>query len=195
MAVRPLRDDRYVVETDSGAYVVDVEARTCTCPDHAVRGARCKHLRRAAIEITTGEVPPPGRRTATCAVCGGPAFVPVAAESPHLCDRHDRTPGSVVADRETGDRLLVVAATGERADGAESDDGTPIADYPSNAAYGAHEPVFEAVYLAPLRRGRPLDELKRYGFPASRLRPVPKVEEEDVAGPRPDASGVGTAPA
>jgi len=38
---------------------VDVREGRCTCPDHEHRGARCKHLRRVAIEVTDGEVPPP----------------------------------------------------------------------------------------------------------------------------------------
>jgi hypothetical protein len=189
MVVRPLRDDRYVVETDSGTYVVDVERRACTCPDHAIRGARCKHLRRVAIEIAEGEVPPPGRRTAVCAVCGGRTFVPVDDDGPHLCPAHDHAAGDVVADRETGKRLLVVRATGERADGAESDDGTVIADYPTNAAYGGHEPVFEAVYLGDLSRRGDGEFPKRYGFPASRLRTVARRGDGRGDGGRPAVRG------
>ena len=30
--------------TSNGGYVVDVEASTCTCPDHETRAVRCKHL-------------------------------------------------------------------------------------------------------------------------------------------------------
>ena len=59
MTVRPLRDGRYVVETEGGTYVVDLDARECTCPDHAVRGATCKHLRRVAIDVTEDRVPAP----------------------------------------------------------------------------------------------------------------------------------------
>lgn len=36
MTIRPLRDRRYVVETDGGTYVVALDAGTCTCPDHAI---------------------------------------------------------------------------------------------------------------------------------------------------------------
>jgi hypothetical protein len=175
MAVRPLRDDRYVVETDGGTYVVDVENRTCTCPDQAIRGGRCKHIRRVAIEISERLVPPPGHRTAACAVCGQRVFVPTGADRPHLCDRHDHAPGDLVRDRETGKRLLVVAATGRRADEVTTDDGPTVAEYPSNEAYGDHEPVFEAVYLQSLGPVVDLDDVsdaRRYGFPASRLRPL-----------------------
>ena len=60
MAVRPLGDGRYVVETARDAtYVVDIEEARCSCPDHEIRGARCKHLRRVAIEITAGRLPTP----------------------------------------------------------------------------------------------------------------------------------------
>lgn len=185
MAVRPLRDGRYGVDTDGDDYVVDLDAVSCTCPDHRRRDVRCKHLRRVALEVTERLVPPPGERTAVCAVCGGRTFVPVADRGPALCDRHDHAPGAVVSDRETGDRLVVVAATGERADRAETDEGRLVADYPSNAAYGAHEPVFRVVYFDALRRDGPV---RRYAFPASRLRP------RRVEGVDPDPSMPGSAP-
>jgi hypothetical protein len=169
MAVRPLRDGRYAVETAGETYVVDLDAHTCTCPDHRLRGARCKHRRRVALEVTEGLVPPPDERTAVCAVCGGRTFVPMAFDGPALCPHHDHRPGALVRDRETGDYLIVVAATGRRADRVETDEGQPVADYPTNTAYGAHEPVFYAVYLDSLRRD---GEVKRYAFPASRLRPI-----------------------
>jgi len=169
MAVRPLRDGRYAVETEGGTYVVALDAHACTCPDHQLRDARCKHLRRVALEVTEGLVPPPGQRTAVCAVCGGRTFVPTAFRGPTLCPAHDHGPGDLVHDRETGERLIVVAATGERADRIETDEGRLVADYPTNAAYGAHEPVFRAVYLDSLRRG---GDVQRYAFPASRLRRV-----------------------
>jgi hypothetical protein len=169
MTVRPLRDGRYVVETAGGTYVVDLRARTCTCPDHQIRGARCKHLRRVAVDVTTGAVPAPDERTATCAVCGRHLYAPRTEPGPWLCERHDRSPGEVVRDRETGGLLVVVAAAGDRADEHRTDEGRLVADYGTNDAYGAHEPVFLAVYLAAGAR----DEApKRYAFPASRLQPV-----------------------
>jgi hypothetical protein len=169
MAVRPLRGGRYAVETDDARYVVGLDGRTCTCPDRRIRGARCKHLRRVALEVTSGLVPPPGERTAVCAVCGGATFVPTTATGPALCSRHAHRPGTVVADRETGDELLVVDGPGGRADAVETDEGRVVADYASNAAYGGHEPVVRAVYLDALDGdGVP----RRYAFPASRLRPV-----------------------
>jgi hypothetical protein len=60
MAVRPLGDGRYAVESKRDVtYVVDLDARRCSCPDHEIRGVRCKHMRRVAIEITEGRLPAP----------------------------------------------------------------------------------------------------------------------------------------
>ena len=192
MTVRPLRDRRYVVETDGGTYVVDVERRTCTCPDHAIRGARCKHLRRVAIEITEGRVPAPHERPAVCAVCGRETFVPLDAAGPQLCDRHGFTAGDVVTDRETGSTLVVVATTGRRADAVETREGRLVADYETNRRYGRHEPVVDAVYLddRPPRR--------RYRFPASRLRPIqgaPRLPTTDLLGEDSAGTDTGIAPA
>ncbi|WP_372910319.1 SWIM zinc finger family protein [Salinigranum sp.] len=165
MTVRPLRDRRYVVETEGGTYVVDLDRRTCTCPDHAIRGSRCKHLRRVAIEVTERHVPAPGERPAVCAVCGRETFVPFDATGAQLCERHVRRPGDVAVDRERGATLLVVGVTTARADAVETHEGRLVADYESNRHYGSHEPVVDAVYLED-------DEpRKRYRFPASRLRP------------------------
>ena len=169
MTIRTLPDGRYVVETDGGTYVVDVDAGSCTCPDHAIRGARCKHLRRVAMAVTAESVPAPDERVGACAVCGTETFVPAEDGGSHLCERHAFDPGAVVRDRETGDRLVVIAVTTERADAYRTDEGRPVAAYDSNAAYGAHEPVVEAVYVDSARPETPLSERERYGFPASRL--------------------------
>lgn len=173
MVVRPLRDDRYVVETEHGTYVVDLDGRSCTCPDHAIRGARCKHLRRVAIEVNEGRVPPPGKRSAVCAVCGDRTFVPVYERGPQLCETHRFTLGEFVRDRETGSVLVVTDLTAERADEYETEEGRLVADYETNDNYGGHEPVVEAAYLESLRAVDGVVDLsgvKRYGFPASRLR-------------------------
>lgn len=179
MAVRPLRDGRYVVETDSGTYVVDIDGRSCTCPDHAIRAARCKHLRRVAIEINEGRLPTPDHRTSICAVCGDPTFVPMDATGTRLCERHTFEPGDLVRDRESGKLLVVVEQTTDRADERVVDMGDgpdrTIAEFDTNANYGGHEPVVEAVYVpaqVPLDGKLTLADRKRYGFPASRLVPV-----------------------
>ena len=169
MTVRRLPDGRYVVETDGGTYVVDLDAGDCTCPDHAIRGARCKHLRRVAMSVTAGAVPAPGERVGACAVCGRETFVPVDGGESHLCDRHAFAPGDVVGDRETGKDLIVTAVTTDRADDYRTDEGRLVAAYDANEAYGAHEPVVEAVYVESLRPETALDDLNTYAFPASRL--------------------------
>lgn len=168
MTLRPLRDGRLVVDTDGGTYVVDTDHQRCTCPDHAIRGVRCKHLRRVAIEAAVGTVPPAGQRQGVCAVCGDRQFVD-ADQPTALCPTHTFEPGEVVVDRETGATLVVIEPTTDRADRGRIDDGQLIAAVESNERYGDHEPVIEAVYASALSRpstGRPA---KRYGFPASRL--------------------------
>lgn len=50
----------YEVHSQSdNTYETDIEAETCTCPDHQRSGTFCKHLRRVDIEIRTGTVPQP----------------------------------------------------------------------------------------------------------------------------------------
>ncbi|WP_281195050.1 SWIM zinc finger family protein [Halorubrum sp. F4] len=172
MTVRPLRDRRYVVETEGGTYVVALDAGTCSCPDHEIRGERCKHLRRVAIEVTEGRLPAPDERVGVCAVCGVETFVPLTASGPRLCPRHDFERGDAVHDRETGKLLIVTRVTERRADEYRTDEGRPIDEYPTNAVYGAHEPVIEAVYAESLGPAHGIDDARRYGFPASRLVPV-----------------------
>ena len=190
MTIRPTRDRRYVVETAGGTYVVSLSAGSCTCPDAAIRGVRCKHLRRVAMEVTSGSVPAPNERVGVCAVCGRETFVPIGSAGAHLCETHRFEPGEIARDRETGKRLLVTAVTADRADATETDEGRLVSEYPTNADYGSHEPVVEAVYLSEARGGtengsssviEPRDR-KRYRFPASRLR-RPR-GDDDRSGPR-----------
>ena len=177
MAVYALRDDdRYLVDTEGGSYVVDLADDTCTCPDHAIRGSRCKHLRRVDMEVGIGRVPAPGERVAACAVCGDGVFVPVREEGAFLCADHRPAVGSFVRDRETDKLLVVTGVTADRADQYRTPDGKRISDYDTNADYGDHEPVVEAVYVGnAMRSPGPLDVSGRrtYGFPASRLRRLP----------------------
>ncbi|WP_313692689.1 SWIM zinc finger family protein [Halorarum halobium] len=183
MAVRALRDDTYLVDTEHDSYVVDLDGRSCTCPDYRLRGARCKHLRRVAMEVNEGLVPPPGKRDGVCAVCGESVFVPVDRGS-YLCPAHSPERGEFVRDRETRSLLLVTRVTSERADERETEDGTVVADYGSNAEYGGHEPVIEAVYVgrAVTENGRMnVAGLRRYSFPASRLARVPAALRPNLA--------------
>ena len=169
MAVRPLDDGRYAVDTESGAtYVVDLTARSCTCPDHQIRGEHCKHLRRVAIEITSHRVPPPGKTWARCDACGRETFAPRDAPAPHLCPDCRLEPGEIVQDRETGDRLIVQAVTDRRADEVRIESaGTTVADYPTNEGYPTDDLVVEASYLGDL--GSERTRTRRYSFPLSRL--------------------------
>lgn len=169
MTVRPLRDGRYVVETEGGTYVVDLESATCTCPDHAIRGEYCKHLRRVAFEVAAESLPGPEERRGACAVCGREIFVPRRGSGSYLCDEHRPVVGEVVRDRETGSLLVVVGVTTERIDAVETEEERFVADYPTNAEYGDHEPVVRAVYASGLAPDRDVDDLKPYGFPASRI--------------------------
>ena len=168
MAVRPLGGGRYAVDSQSGAtYVVDLLHGRCTCPDHEIRGERCKHLRRVAIEVTSHRVPPPWKRRATCAQCGVETFVPEASGDPALCGACTFEPGDVVLDRETGDRLAVARVTTVRADEyvVESADCT-VSEYETNAGYPDEDLVVEASYLGEtVRRETP----RVYAFPHSRL--------------------------
>jgi hypothetical protein len=169
MAVHPREDGTYAVSTASGhTYVVDLTDRTCTCPDHRIRGEHCKHLRRVAIEITARRVAPPGKQRARCDACAAVTFVPAAAAEPHLCPTCRLVPGDIVVDRETGDRLVVVGVAAERADEwVVEASGKAIADYETNDGYPTDDIVVEATYLTDaLRSDRP----RRYSFPHSRLR-------------------------
>ncbi|MEF8872001.1 MAG: SWIM zinc finger family protein [Haloarculaceae archaeon] len=170
MAVRHLGGADYAVDSQSGAtYVVDAREGTCTCPDATIRGETCKHQRRVALEITSRRVPPPGKRRADCAACGAEAFVPEASRPPALCEACELDPGDVVLDRETGDRLVVVAVTDRRADEVtiEAAD-TTVADYPTNDGYPTDDLVVEVRYLPDAASGH----ARTYLFPLSRLQQV-----------------------
>lgn len=169
MAVQPMGGGIYEVDSQSGnTYAVDLGASRCTCPDHTFRGERCKHLRRTALEINRGEIPPPGKVEGECAACGREAFLP-ENEHPQLCEACHLKRGDVVRDRETGDLVVVVQVTGQRADATELDTaGVTVADYDTNRGYPNDDLVVEVVY--PFSRpDASLDDLPRYSFPHSRL--------------------------
>lgn len=170
MAVTPLGEGRYRVDSQSGnSYVVDLPESDCTCPDREVRGERCKHIRRVAIEINEGEVPPPGKRRDACAACEREAFVPETAD-PALCPTCRVERGDFVTDRESGDTLVVVRVRPERADEVEIEAaGTTVADYPRNEGYPDDDLVVEAVYPFSGRSDVDYTDRPRYSFPLSRL--------------------------
>ena len=169
MAVRPLGRGRYAVESGSGeTYLVDILASECSCPDHEIRGERCKHLRRVAIEITERRVAPPGRRHADCTVCRRPSFVPESGLAVCSDCRLDR--GDIAVDRETGDRVVVYRMTDDTAaDRYVEAAGCTVADYPKNDGYPTDDPVVEVVYPFSGDAHDGLDERPRYAFPRSRL--------------------------
>lgn len=189
MTVRPLRDRRYVVETDGGTYVVALDAGTCGCPDNAIRGARCKHIRRVAMEVTDGSVPAPDQRTSVCAVCGSETFVPRTSIGPHLCPDHEPDEGELVRDRESGSLLVVTAVVPQRAESYRTEEGYTLDEYETNTHYGRHEPVIEAVYVGSISPDRDPASVKRYGFPASRLRRLHR--EYGTLGYFPDVDSTG----
>ena len=168
MLVDRREDDSYAVTTESGhTYRVDLPERSCSCPDHRIRGEQCKHLRRVAIEITARRVAPPGRERARCDVCGSVTFVRGDESPPHRCRRCELVPGDVVLDRETGKRLVVARVLDERADERVIEaTGETVAEYERNDGYPAGDPVVEATYLSDRRGSKPS---RRYAFPLSRL--------------------------
>lgn len=176
MRVLALGRGQYAVEGESGnEYLVDVEAGRCSCPDHAIRGVRCKHMRRVALEITAGRVAPPSWVASTCASCGGFALVPPGASEPHLCATHRLRVGERARDRETGEVVLVVTVSPLRADevtvpGTE----TSVAAYETNAGYPDSDPVVGAVYpsVRVTDAGARPGSLRVYSFPVSRLERV-----------------------
>lgn len=180
MSVLPLGSGQYAVESQSGnAYLVDVDAGRCTCPDHAIRKVRCKHLRRVALEITAGRVAPPSYVASTCASCGGFALVPPGASAPHLCEEHRLAVGDRARDLETGEVVLVVSVSPRRADevavpGTEAS----VAAYETNAGYPDGDPVVGAVYpsVRVTDDGPRPESLRVYSFPVSRLERVPDSE-------------------
>jgi len=175
MLVAAVGDGTYEVWSPSGhVYDVDPEAGRCTCPDHRFRGVRCKHLRRVAIEITLGEVPAPGEREATCAACGESLFADRDSDDPVYCENCTLDPGETVVDRETGDLVVVVESTGERANEVRIPErGWTVADHHSNRDYDREDLVVDVLY--PLDRDASPDDisprdLRRYSFPRGRLR-------------------------
>ncbi|WP_122088127.1 SWIM zinc finger family protein [Halalkalicoccus subterraneus] len=178
MTVEALGDSLYEVDTDHDtSYLVDLHDRRCSCPDHAFRGVRCKHLRRVAIEITEGRTPPPGQLAVDCAACEEELFVPEAsADRPQYCVAHRLEPGAFVRDRETGDRLLVVSVSNRRADRTNvGQSAYSVATYPNNRSYDPADRVVGAVYsqsVSMTDSGPDPDSLRVYTFPRSRLERV-----------------------
>ena len=174
MSVTALGDSLYEIRTENDStYLVDLADRRCSCPDHSYRDVRCKHLRRVAIEITEGRVPPPGQVAVECAICGTELFADDSEDGPHYCSIHALRPGAFVRDRETGDRLLVVDISDRRADQVRiGESAYSVATYPNNRGYDPNDVVVGAVYpqsVEMTERGPDPNELRVYSFPRSRL--------------------------
>ncbi|KDE59194.1 zinc finger SWIM domain-containing protein [Halostagnicola sp. A56] len=176
MSVLALGDGLYEVESESGhTYLVDLEAGRCTCPDHVFRNVRCKHVRRVAIEITAGRVPPLGQIAVACTDCGDSIFVDEDTEGPFYCERHRLYPGVTVRDRETGDRLTIVDVSDLRADAVSIPDANAtVSEYGTNERYDPDVPVVGAVYphATVAQNGVVPSALKVYVFPRTRLERV-----------------------
>lgn len=174
MAVVPVGDGSYDVVTEGDrVYTVDLPERRCTCPDARIRGARCKHLRRVAIDVTEGRVPAPGERAARCRVCGRAVHVPEDDDDPVYCDDDTLRPGEYAVDREHGTLVVVARTTDRRADEVDLGDGHTVASYPGNEASPDRDAVVEVCY--PLPAGLDAEAVqartvRRYSFPRSRLR-------------------------
>ena len=184
MAITPLGGGIYEVESQSGnVYSVDLPGGRCTCPDHNFRGVRCKHLRRVAMEVTEGLVPPPGKEAVACDNCGEEIFVEEGSAGPHFCEECELDPGEAVVDRETGDLLVVVRTTDRRADEVTVPDSDyTVAQYPTNDGYRPDDTVVEAMYPVPAGLGtdglKP-HHLRRYSFPRGRLARRDELADED----------------
>jgi len=170
MAVRAVGDGQYdVLTADDDVYSVNLPETRCTCPDHRYRGARCKHLRRVAIEVTEGRVPAPGERDASCNACDSRFFAPEANVDPVYCSDCALETGDLVRDRERGDLLVVAETRSGRADELRAGERT-VAAYPGNEPFPERDAVVEAVY--PPRAGTKPESVRRYRFPRARLKKV-----------------------
>lgn len=177
MAVVPVGDGVYDVVTDGDTvYTVNVEDRSCTCPDHRIRGTTCKHLYRVTHDIEAGAVPGPEERNATCVNCGTDFHAPAAQVDPVYCPACTLSPGEPVRDRERGDVLIVVRSTNRRANQVTvpGTDHT-VAAHPGNERFDPADLVVEAMY--PLPAGLTSDavqsrRVRRYSFPRRRLERV-----------------------
>ncbi|MFC7142998.1 SWIM zinc finger family protein [Halosimplex aquaticum] len=168
MTVRPFGDG-YLVDCEGGTEYVSLAPSDCSCPESA-DDARCEHVRRVAIEINLGRVPPPAERTVPCRGCDRQVAVSAADSPPALCAECHLEPGDVVVDAEADEEtpLLVVSEPGRPADVvALPDDDRTVASYPGNDGYPPDEPVVEAVYPQAVSTRR---DPQRYLFPLARLR-------------------------
>lgn len=177
MAVVPVDAGVYdVITASNDVYTVDVDDDSCTCPDHRIRDATCKHLHRVRHEIDADTVPGPAERETTCAHCDTTLHVPTTEADPVYCGGCTLSPGEPVRDRERGDVLIVVRSTDRRATQvAVPGTAHSVAAHPSNDEYDPADRVVEAMYPLPAGLSPEAVEarqVRRYSFPRSRLERV-----------------------
>lgn len=188
MAVKPFGGAYLVDAEDEGTQFVRLGDGACSCGG-GDGDDRCKHLRRVAIEINLGRVPPPSGRSISCQGCASAVDVSVADDPPHLCPDCAVAPGDLVVDRE-GDAstpLLVVSGPGLPAeDVTVPGTDVTVAAYDCNDEYRARAPVVEAVFPQSVSTDRPP---RRYLFPVPRLAKPDSLDEEET--PRREALTAG----
>ena len=84
-------------QTSAGGYIVNLEARTCTCLDHETRGCKCKHI--YAVEYTMRPAPESETTDASESLCPArvsSAYVPFRS-SPLACAEVSLSPPPQVA--------------------------------------------------------------------------------------------------
>ncbi|MDG5776606.1 SWIM zinc finger family protein [Haloarculaceae archaeon H-GB2-1] len=165
MSVRPFGDS-YLVDAEDGTHFVSLGESNCSCD---AANDPCKHIRRVAIEINIGRLPPPDGRTVECPGCGDDVPISAAQESPTLCRDCDLQPGDLVVDAEGSPEtpLIVVSSPGPPAELVPvSDAECTVADYPGNGDYDSEVPVVEVIYPQAVSTDRPP---RRYLFPVTRL--------------------------
>lgn len=178
MSVRPFGDS-YLVSCPDGTEFVSLGETNCSCEATA---DVCKHVRRVAIEINRGRVPPPEEDTVPCRACDAEVPVSVAEEPPFLCRDCDLEPGDIVIDTEgcPDTPLLVVSSPGRAAEmvALPGDDRT-VAEYPGNGDHPRDAPVVEAIYPQAVSTDR---SPRRYLFPVTRLtRPEDRDPQRSLA--------------
>lgn len=128
--VADVEPPEYEVTSSSGsAYIVDVEAGTCTCPDHEYRGVDCAHLRRVRYETARDAIP---------------GWVNTAMLDDQLGEHIDETPRVAMADGGVAAARSEAEPVSEQADDLAGKIGYVIGVDATGAAH-AHHPAADEV--------------------------------------------------
>ena len=169
MSIRPFGETYLVDCHEGGTHVVLLQESNCSCGE-SNPGDPCRHVRRVAIEINIGRLPPPSAERVPCQGCETEMPVGARDDPPYLCQDCRLEPGSVVLD-EQGDPetpLLVVSYPGGAAhDVAVPTENCTVADYAGNEKYPSTAPVVEAISPYAVSLSRPP---RRYLYPVARLK-------------------------